>query len=233
MQREAPARDPAFDELESEWRRIGDCSRALVADWEREIDNVASDERRLRSEGRWVRGRDDFLGVLGLHREEVRHSKIIAWLLDPCAPHGLGARVLAGVLRSAFGDEVLAALHEGLGSATPSCEVARGDARIDILVEAPGLTLVIENKVDALEGEGQCDAYFELFGRDPGARFILLTPTGRRPTSATCSAQEEFKTLGYGALRRIIRAALDQAPAGAGGRPIAEDYIRTLKQEFR
>jgi len=52
--------------------------------------------------GLWMRGRADFLGVMWMERAEIRHSRLIAWLLDPLGRHGLGASVLRGVLKQCF-----------------------------------------------------------------------------------------------------------------------------------
>lgn len=259
---ESERRERAFDEMVAEWGQVRNRTQAgvdanlmtsdevtdvsvdssdleqrfaLVAQWESDIIAIAADELKLRESGKWVRGRDDFFGVLGLERYELSHSKIIGWLLDPCAQHGLGVSVLARLLRLAFGDEIHDALLATLGNANPECEVGR----IDILVKAPGLTLIIENKVDAPESEAQCDGYYERFKGDPGALFLFLTPEGRRPASASGSALEAFKSLSYGDFRMILRAALDAtasdagAAAGARARHIAQDYCHTLEKEFR
>ena len=100
------------------------------------------------------------------------------------------------------------------------------------------LTLVIENKVEATECLGQCDAYFKAYRSEPGARFVFLTPDGRTPISATGSAAGAFRALSYRqvllALDRSLETAAGVGPAGvtAEGRQVAESYRRTLKREF-
>lgn len=78
MNHEVAERGRAFEALDVEWRRIADHTREVVAGWEGEISSVTEDEVGLRRRGEWVRGRDDFLGVLGLQRHEVWHSRVIA-----------------------------------------------------------------------------------------------------------------------------------------------------------
>jgi len=90
------------------------------------------------------------MGVIGQERQELAHSAAIAWLLDPRMPHGLGSRLLSALASSCYPDEAFAEL----GQAWTDREVARANARIDILVHGPNVTLVLENKVDALESEG-------------------------------------------------------------------------------
>lgn len=44
-----------------------------LAQWTRSLERMAAEERALRAEGKWLRGRDDIFGVLGLQRAEIRH----------------------------------------------------------------------------------------------------------------------------------------------------------------
>ena len=224
--------DAQIAPLLAEWAEIAARAARVTAAWQPALERMAAEEAGLRSAGRWVHGRDDFLGVLGLERDEVRHSRMVAWLFDPCAPHGLGDRVLAGVLRAAFGDDLPESVYAALGAARPTCEVARDDCRIDVLVRSGALTLVVENKVDADEGDGQCDAYFALFQQEPGARFLFLTPTGRAPRSATGDAREAFRSISYATLRTVLRDALAAADPPGAGASVARDYLRTLQREF-
>jgi hypothetical protein len=92
-----------------------------------------------------------------------------------------------------------------------------------------GLTLVVENKVDAVEGWRQCDTLFERFS---GARFVFLTPTGRAPQTATGAAAPAFSVVRYCDLRTILERALLDSVSDGPGRRVTEDYLRTLKKEF-
>lgn len=222
-----------FDALLTEWQRIPAPSPGDdLAAWDSAMTALAGEERGLRAAGRWCHGRDDLFGVLGLARDEVRHSRMIAWLFDPCARHGLGVRLLERVLRLAFGDELDEEVFVGLASARPRCEVFRDQGRVDLLVASPGLFLVVENKVDAAEAARQCDGYYESFAAEPGVRFLFLTPSGRSPVSATAEAALAFKVLSYPQMREALRASLKDSDPKAGGRPAAEQYLRTLDKEF-
>ena len=68
----------------------------------------------------------------------------------------LNQSFLKAVLRTCFPNDYI--LEEELTGAVSSCEVTRANSRADIVVIASELTLVVEVKVDALEGERQCDA---------------------------------------------------------------------------
>lgn len=176
-----------FAALQAEWLAVRRQVEGNVTLWEQRVDALAREETLLRDDGRWRHGRDDFLGVLGRHRDELMHSRMIAWLLDPCARHGLGSRVLAELLEEVFESPWSGS---GLARARTRCEVALVSGRLDIVLEAPGLYLVIENKVDAEEGEEQCAYYSTHLRAD--ALCILLSPDGRESKSAS-----SFKSLRY------------------------------------
>jgi hypothetical protein len=221
-----------FAVMLAEWSALPVEAPVNVAEWARALADIAAKEAYLRRTGGWIHGPSDYLSVLQLERDEVRHSRLVAWLMDPRARHGLGSGFLRRVLELVFHD-LSAAVVNALGNARSMCEVSRDASRIDILVESPGLTLVVESKVDALEHDRQCDTYFELFGSEPGARFIFLTPTGRAPTSARGDSLAAFKRLSFAQVREQLRVALGEGQAAAEGRRVAEDYLRTLEKEFR
>lgn len=210
-----------FAAMLEEWSLLRrDASRGEVERWERKFDELREEEWRLRDEGKWLHGRSDFLGVLRRQRDELAHPRMIAWLLDPCAYHGLGTRVLRGVVEKVFGPESGSRFER----ARTMCEVPLVDGRLDIVVEGAGFYLVIENKVDALEAEEQCAYYSRHLPTE--ARCILLSPDGRTAGGATT-----FKSLRYTELASILREALAASPDGAGRR-VAECYLDTLDREF-
>ena len=225
-----PNDEVQFARLLAEWARLTPSTSNIVARWDTEVLRLVADQRALQARGAWLHGRSDMLGVLGAARKETWHSALIAWLLDPCGTHGLGARFLAGVLAEAFPHEGF----DGLEAARTSCEIARGPCRADIIIELPTATIILENKVDAVESAQQCDTLFEQFADDPGCRFVFLTPRGWQPTTASGPALEAFARLSYvGVGARLNEALAASASAPGPGRHIAEDYLRTLEREFR
>lgn len=218
-----------FEALLVEWAAITSAAGDHVGVWTSVMTDLAREEHRLRSQGKWLRGRDDLFGVLGIGRAEVRHSSMVAWLFDPSGRHGLGDRFLRGVLAAAFPGESF----ERLPQARPECEVAREECRADIVVWAPDVTLVVETKVDDVERPRQCDVLFARFGDEPAARFIFLTPDGRRPLTASGAAGQAFAAVSFSELRLTLDRALRETSARESARHVAEDYLRTLRKEFR
>lgn len=211
--------------IQSEWLRCRGVDRDETSIWEAAVQSMSSEEGVLRNAGQWMHGRDDLLGVIGRHRDELTHSRFVGWLLDPCARHGLGTRVLSTLLTQLFGDSCSVARLE---LARVRWEVPVAEGRLDIVVSAPGVYLVVENKVDAAEGETQC-AYYEEHVLHPDRRFVLLTPDGRQPQSG-----EHFAPLSYKVFAAVLERALAETTADEGtpGRRIAAEYLRTLRREF-
>ena len=233
--------EQALVDLRREWESVIDImqSAQLKADvaqlekWERKLKNLLREQQELAMAGKWTRGPEDLLSVIGHSRRETYHSAILAWLMDPLAPHGLGTRFLEEFLRTADPD-AWPELPPDLHVYNVECEVTRGECRADIVVYADQLLLVVENKVDAAEGERQCDRIYDAFSDSSGARFVFLSPKGSKPRTATGTAAEEFRKLSYrqviDALKRALGSSENQEPST--GRSTVIGYLHTLEEEF-
>lgn len=96
--------------------------------------------------------------ILGIENYEIRHSNVLAWLLDPRENHGFGDSILKKILAQILlhnehledkSTNVLNIHLADLNDAT----VAREEFNIDILVVSKRhkLVLLIENKINAKE----------------------------------------------------------------------------------
>ncbi|WP_066681873.1 PD-(D/E)XK nuclease family protein [Caulobacter sp. CCH9-E1] len=104
--------------------------------------------------------------VMRMERMEIRHSAILAWLLDPAESHGLGDKFLKAFLGEALRGQ------SGLGAPT-AMDIARADMRdaivrrewqnIDIFIHSVrnGWGFVVENKYDSSQHEGQLSKYLD------------------------------------------------------------------------
>lgn len=125
--------------------------------------------------------------------DEVRHSFILAYLLDPNRPHGLGQSFLQALTKRLGLD-----LEPDFSEAEVHTEVACGSVIADIVVDLPDATIIIEDKVWAQESPRQTldqetafrsDARF----RDKRLMFVFLTPGGQlaqNPNYISCSWSE-------------------------------------------
>ncbi len=161
--------------------------------------------------------------ILGLSRTEIRHSNMIAWLMDPNANHGLGDEVLCGIIRYAAGGQ-----DAGIRDSR-SFTVYREWNCVDLLAvsDSDKYIVCIENKIDTGEHDNQLGRYKELVeGTYPDYRkaYIYLTPAGK-----TSSDPETWQEMGYGDILQIIEKALE----GKQLRPEADLIIRNYTDTIR
>lgn len=218
--------DDLVDRLKAEWLQAIS-PRVDIEEWQAGFDEAAAEYAEIRARGAWVSGRSDFFGILGLGRAELLHSAMLAWLLDPEGRHGFGRRFLDTLISRHLSD-----LDPVVFRVTDvECEVQRLETRADIIVWGDAATLITEVKVDAGEGPRQCDRLYERFADSPDPRFIFLTPSGRRPLTASGNAAEAFTSISFADIRQVLEQVLDEGSDGDGVRA-AEDYLQTLREEF-
>lgn len=108
------------------------------------------------------------LKVLGVSEEEIRHSHIISWLLDPKANHGLGTSFLKIFLRTTICssenqsiENVTNGLKELILGDFTDLQVHREHSHIDILCvsENNKIVILIENKYNSDEHSDQLNRY--------------------------------------------------------------------------
>lgn len=225
-----------FAEVWADWRRIaGDA----VSQDERRFAVARAEADALADSGRWVSGPGDLLSVIGRQRDELVHSRLLAWLLNPTGRHALGRSFLRAFIDEAYPREMLAATGPVVVELEVTGRGADGDgdthqARADIVLRADDVTLVIENKVDAGEQPDQCERlYWSFIEEASDVRWIFLSPTGRAPASTTSErARLAWRPLAYqqvtGALDRVMSATGDR-PLDPG-RQVAMQYLATLRR---
>ena len=144
-----------FDRMTSDWRSIRASGTARsLAGWTTTFDQYIADQLELRDRGQWYSGPSDLLSVIGQSRRETFHCALLAWLMEPGAPHGLGTRYLVEVLKSCFSGVNWDA--ESLEGTATECEVVRPNSRADIVLWLGDWTVVFEAKVDHVERSRQC-----------------------------------------------------------------------------
>ena len=228
---------------EAEHRRR-DRARKVVEGWRESMGEMFALEARLKHRGLWYHGRPDLLGVIGRGRREVYHSQMLAWLLDPGTPSGLGGRFLKEFL-SQLDPEFRALQQDELYHVQVRTEATGDEARTDILLRAETFTVAIEVKVDAGEGEEQCDRIYRDYEWAPDPRFVFLTPKGGSPTSATGEARDRFQTLSFREVRELLTRVLQREQLNLpsqdlstlptlrdGGLATCWSYLSSLNREF-
>lgn len=203
-----------------------------MADWRAKLDAMAAQQASIVQAGHWTSEPADLLSIIGRDRWETFHCRILAWLMNPSAPHGLGPRFLHAFLKSLQPVVDVPPLSV-LSLARPQVEVVRPKSRADLVIRVEGLTLVVEAKVDALEHERQCDSLYGDWKASPCVVFVFLTPEGRKPDTASGGAKNDFRCSSFRALRRMLTeelAVAEQDPRP--GLATAQSYLATLNKEF-
>ena len=169
-------------------------------------------------------------------KEELLHTPMLSYLLDPSSAHGqecLFLRTFFDVCRQKSG---FVAPREPLENFRwlVRTEVFVGeDSRIDLMIECPQqqFIIVVENKVDAGEQHKQLRRYFDwmqFHRRDyTFKRLMFLTPDGRQSESAE---GVHYTRLSY---RKDIRNLLTQALPRITPRPVrncVEQYLTVVKR---
>lgn len=127
--------------------------------------------------------------ALKIEQVEIRHSNVLAWLLDPDESHGLSETVLRRILSN-----ILLLSEKSIDGVSPAqvelmnfsdIEVLREWRNIDVLVidRTNHIVLFFENKIYSGESKGQLAKYLELV-KEEFAGFIII------PVFLTLTGQE-------------------------------------------
>jgi hypothetical protein len=132
------------------------------------------------------------LKLAGLNTDEVRHSAILAWLLDSQEDHGQGTLFMRAFIEACR----LPIPTEFLTKYRVRAELVGNEARTDVVIYRRGAFVIfIENKIYASEGVDQTGREYRDLVRLADAlqvksefRFaVFLTPEGRPPTGRGAS----------------------------------------------
>ena len=130
----------------------------------------------------------DAFDALRLHGDELFHSNLLAWLLDPRGSHGLGDHFLQGFLAACGASRAISAANRPstIVRRERSLELDGGYGRLDIwmLNQEANFVCAVENKIWASEGEGQLAWYRRALAQDHHGQcvhLVFLTPRGVRP----------------------------------------------------
>ena len=150
----------------------------------------------------------------GLERGEVRNTEVLRWLLDWRGDHGQGNQILAKFLQIFVGDLVMQAPTQYQCYAGGGPLGDQGN-RVDIEIESLDFLLLIEVKIDAIEGKDQLKRYYRdaviksknrQKNRQKNWAVVYLTKNGALTTS-----EESIKTaLLADSESKLIHEALQQ-----------------------
>jgi len=175
--------------------------------------------------------RFNIFDVLKISKTEIRHSNMLAWLLDANENHGLDDSVLTGfiqyfVTNGADDSEVFKILLMD----THGFEIRREWRNIDLLAisqEAKCL-ICLENKIDSSEHDNQLSRYEEIVNEAfPEFRklFIYLTPDG-----GESSNPDRWCPMGYQDVIDIIENAKSGRKLIPESELLIDNYLETIRR---
>lgn len=171
--------------------------------------------------------------AVAMARQEIRHSRFLAFLLDPRSPHGLGSTFLRAIMSAAVAehaDPPLSRLDVAIADYTGSSVHCERD-HFDIAVEVPShrLLFVIENKIDAAESPEQLHKYRQLaLSRYKDYHFmgVFLTPTGYE------GEDEAWGTISYATVVTELKSILQNAQVSVDVKLAIAHYIQLVERKI-
>jgi hypothetical protein len=172
----------------------------------------------------------NILKVLNLAKDEIRHSRMIAWLLDKEGSHMQGALFFEYFLNT------LGLFEANYFYKEYQVERERPD-RIDISVYSPGkFVIYIENKIDHPERDDQLDDEYLSLNKNSDdwsvpydkRHLVFLTREGRDPVTLGKDSSDPYKksiNISYSDLVNAMRRA-------ASSERCKSDYIKRLVMDY-
>lgn len=180
--------------------------------------------------------------VLKFEHGEIRHSNVLAWILDPAESHGLDATFLKKWL--------MRVIHEASDQAESpiaavdidgwrllDVEVRREWQNIDLLLilnfaDGCQWTVAIENKINSTQHSNQLARYraiVESTFPDAAKRlYIFLTKSNEQPED------EHYLPASHTQVHQTLRECLQSRAHAIGPEPkvLLENYLRLLEEKF-
>ena len=158
--------------------------------------------------------------ILDISRREDPHDRILAWLVDPNASHGI-TNFAANLVEALWGRRCDEPVHR----VTRQYKLA-ADSWPDVVVEFEESLLVVENKVNASAfREGQLERQHELGLEQQGESplfHVLLCPD-RLSTGNYSEMSDSFRVLPYSKLADLVRAVVEN---------ITEEHARSNMAQY-
>ena len=208
----------------------------------REVASICALEQAQQEERNRKGENYNLFSILSIERYELKHSALIANLLDPKGSHGCGDAFLRAFFKIALKERAYpfkdCTLPDSYTEYYTGPIVGDTGGRIDILVKSSSYGLIIENKIYAGDQDKQLTRYDnygkETFGADKYllAYLTLYGYEASKESTATKSAEEvAYLRLSYAEdilrwLEQCVRLAYDKPLV----RESLNQYIRTIKQ---
>ncbi|WP_182172616.1 PDDEXK-like family protein [Flaviflexus equikiangi] len=178
--------------------------------------------------------RDNIFEILNLAHNEIRHSTMISWLLDPMESHGLHGAVLEHLFQYVASQSLVddPLVFKVLLLDPVNFEIRREYEHIDILAVNDRDTVLVafENKIWSGEHDNQLRRYQSIIDKNfPGYDVlrVYLTPDG-----AESSNPDQWASMSYTDLIDIIAQARSGAQLTTTAELLIDSYIDMIRRNI-
>lgn len=178
----------------------------------------------------WI-NKFNVFNVLKIDSMEIRHSNILAWLLDPNENHGLGDKVLLGLIKYIVSlNKDFLRVHELCSLLNNSCSfsVLREYNNIDILLVSNEnkMVICIENKIYSSEHGNQLARYYDTVDTEYSdyKKFYLFLTLGGIPASMPA-----WVSISYADMNNIIEMACKNSELAPEVKFFINNYLEVIK----
>lgn len=200
---------------------------------EQVLQNFLLDIRCLDELLPWIR-KFNLFDVLKISKFEIRHSNVLAWLLDPNENHGLGDTFIKGIFQKVLENDT-SNKYDVFGillSDMYGFIVQREWRNIDILLtsQREKIVLAIENKIGTQEHSNQLKKYRELIEKeysDFKKLYIYLTPYGEEPSDL-----ENWSIMSYIEIVEILEDLVEHTNLYQDISVMVNNYIEIIRRDI-
>lgn len=201
-----------------------------------ELNKLINDIDCLQPLSKWINNINIF-NILKLDRMEIRHSNMLAWLINPNENHGLKDRLIKKILFYATTGTNIGIMNKlspidvdimNLDDAV----VYREKNKIDILLvsEKNKLAVAFENKIGSGEHSNQLNRYRELLQKEYGQDYyyvlIYLTPVGEESSDS-----ENWISMNYDFIIEELSKLINLCKIDEKVKRYVEDYIEIVRRK--
>lgn len=176
--------------------------------------------------------------TLGIINNEIRHSNVLAWLLNPNENHGLGDVFIKKFVQTLFHENTIIKSNLNLFDVSLmnyyDFNIRREWNNIDIIAisDENKIVLVIENKVWSKESNHQLKKYFDIVNAEfPGYNkvFVFLTPNGDSP-----SDEENWIITKYNNIFDVLKKSMELKDGllSQSVKLFIEQYLEVLRRHI-
>ncbi len=208
--------------------RNSDVTKIQEDDFLRLIDDIKNLENKFSLDNRF-----NIFEAINMVTQEIRHSRFLAFLLDPSGVHGLGDRFLRAILTAAVTshrEPPLTRLSVAISDLTDATVYCERD-HFDVTIQIPSLQVlfVIENKINATESDDQLIEYrkkaekkyseLKFFG-------CFLTKIGYQ------GEDSQWGVMGYRTIASELKKIVAEAPTSDAVLIAINHYIHLIERKI-